>query len=945
MVFTYFKPKKQVISQTKKICKKDSVPINQIFSLVNEIYSKKDTTGLTDSEKYREFGEMIITAQGKREDILFSYYVLGNEEDENVILEARDENLFLCFNCDICAIDKADSVGIYSQSKLQVLKNVVDELCSDITTETGVELRLTPNATIYLPGHLLVSTRTHVPNYNTFLTFSVFQAYFLLIKKFYEEGIEVNCLWNGRTGSELYHSHCHLTDYKIPVVEYVKTKFKRLSQDPINIETVNFRNINNTKRDYIIVQSTDIKILHSYCSKFIMNSQVFMTDKFKKMDNVAVTGNFVLINHEGQIYYVIIFSLVNKNKRYVPIDKSNGVFCVPSTSQIMILPEQIELVKNNQDKIITYINNNLFYTLDDIDFTDFTNIYIDNTEYTEEQFAKEIIGFHKYLLNPKFTLSKVPKFLLKAEVLQYILGKGFNLNNEITADNFMKILIEYDCFKSKKQCNEVQFGFFKTILTCVFLTYRKTLIVNDDIVTNPKVFNLFEIAKKASLFKYSEFIRPVDITQCTWLRGDYLNNLLTETIGDVILYTPIEEIDKVVLPNNVRIGDASAFGYNLAANLKFIKNFEVLVKIQSLKTVERELSFKHENEAGKLVNTIRKKCLNFMLTFGRYICDAELPDENSPNYNMCDGNNNIGYLFVEFIKPSVTLQSFIRQDDNLANVYSCMSQVLSSVMFANHYFGFTHYDLHLGNILVVPVNSCMSQDVMVVNYHIDGKVLKNVCYQGYPVIIDYGRTYVNGMKSDKIYYNKGLIHYYGVTSYKSNKIFDLWTLFVNFLFHVCAFKPEFILRNNISTNLDIVSAEGIETYIKIMLEHYYFFFTQSGKKITEFKTYIQEQVEDLYNEVVNVCNIMILQPNTMSNKDKFILTKKLFKKGLFRNVYAKLGHEYVWNIPERFSQSVDADSLINDLQDLIIESNINIKRELEQEQGYDFSKIEIFEIK
>jgi hypothetical protein len=101
MVFTYFKPTKQVIPRTKKICKKDSVPINQIFSLVNEIYSKKDTTGLTDEEKYREFGEMIITAQGKREDILFSYYVLGNEEDENVILEARDENLFLCFNCDM----------------------------------------------------------------------------------------------------------------------------------------------------------------------------------------------------------------------------------------------------------------------------------------------------------------------------------------------------------------------------------------------------------------------------------------------------------------------------------------------------------------------------------------------------------------------------------------------------------------------------------------------------------------------------------------------------------------------------------------------------------------------------------------------------------------------------------------------------------------------------
>ena len=794
-----------------------------------------------------------------------------------------------------------------------------------------------------MPGHLLVSTRTHIPNYNTFLTFSVFQAYFLLVKKFYDEGVNVNCMWNGRTGSELYHSHCHLTDYKIPVVEYVKTKFKRLSQEAINIETVKFKNIDNTKRDYIIVQSTDIKQLHSYCSRFIMNSQVIMTDKFKQMNNLAVTGNFALVEYEGQIHYIIIFALVNKDKRYIYIEKNNGVFCVPSTSQIMILPEQIELVKKNEVKIITNINNNLFYSLDNIDISDFTNIYINNVEFTEEQFAKTIINFHKYLLNPNFDISKVPDFLLKAEVLQYILGKGFNLNQEVIADNFMNILIKYDCFKSKKQCTEVQFGFFKTILTCIFLTY--TSIIDGEIVTNPKGIKLFEIAKKASIFKYTEFIRPLDITQCTWIRGDYLNNLLTDTIGDVILYTPVEEIDKVVLPNNVRIGDASAFGYNLSANLKFIKNFEVLLKIQSLKSVNRVHSFIHEVEAGKVINKIRKQCLNFMLTFGRYMCEGELPDENSPNYYLCDGNDPIGYLFVEFIKPSVTLQSFLRQDDNITNVYSCISQVLSSVMFSNHYFGFTHYDLHLGNILVVPVNSCMSQDVMIVNYHIDGKILENVCYQGYPVIIDYGRTYINGMSSDKIYYEKGLIHYYGVTSYKSNKVFDLWTLFVNFLFNICSFKPEFILRNNISTNLDIVSAQGIEEYIKLMLEYFYFFFTQIGKKVSDFRTFIKQQVEDLYNEIVNVCNILILQPTTMSNKDKFIFTKGLFKKGLFRNVYAKLGHEYVWSIPERFSQSVDADNLINDLQDLIIETNINMKRELEQEQGYDFSKIEIFDVK
>ena len=52
-----------------------------------------------------------------------------------------------------------------------------------------------------------------------------------------------------------------------------------------------------------------------------------------------------------------------------------------------------------------------------------------------------------------------------------------------------------------------------------------------------------------------------------------------------------------------------------------------------------------------------------------------------------------------------------------------------------------------------------------------------------------------------------------------------------------------------------------------------------------------------------------------------------FAKGLFRNIYDKLGHKYVWNLPERFTNSVDIDSLLNDLIDMIRDTTNNIEKD------------------
>ena len=192
---------------------------------------------------------------------------------------------------------------------------------------------------------------------------------------------------------------------------------------------------------------------------------------------------------------------------------------------------------------------------------------------------------------------------------------------------------------------------------------------------------------------------------------------------------------------------------------------------------------------------------------------------------------------------------------------------------------------------------------------------------------------------------RSLAHYYGVTSFKSNQVFDLWTFFVNLLFNICAFQPDFILQTNNQNMVEIYASFGLKRYIKVMLKHFYFFFTQSGKKVTDFYNSSDDDVEILYDEIVKVCNYMIVLPTNTRNNDKYKMMLNYFAKGLFRNIYDKLGHKYVWNLPERFTNSVDIDSLLNDLIDMIRDTTNNIEKDFKDVYGYDLSKVEVFDVK
>ena len=126
----------------------------------------------------------------------------------------------------------------------------------------------------------------------------------------------------------------------------------------------------------------------------------------------------------------------------------------------------------------------------------------------------------------------------------------------------------------------------------------------------------------------------------------------------------------------------------------------------------------HETYVGLVMNEMRKYIPSFMYTYGAY-----------------DRSDNI--LFLENVKDSVDFHDYIKVAtmEDILNIYT---QVLLSLQMALEMFDFTHYDLHLGNVLVR--DPPRGKDI--IEYTINEKKIY-LKVKKIAVIIDYGRSHVN----------------------------------------------------------------------------------------------------------------------------------------------------------------------------------------------------------
>jgi hypothetical protein len=189
-----------------------------------------------------------------------------------------------------------------------------------------------------------------------------------------------------------------------------------------------------------------------------------------------------------------------------------------------------------------------------------------------------------------------------------------------------------------------------------------------------------------------------------------------------------------------------------------------LVGVLKIKNTEYNCIFKisqylnylveHEYSVMNSLNDISRYCPHFCQCIGKIKCILDPKCRKSGNPFNTESKYPIekDILLLENIKNSNKFYNYIRSEKINDNViYSIIKQVLLAISIAQKQKKFTHYDLHSFNIMI---KKCDKDTVFL--YILDEENQYAVCTYGYyPVIIDFGFSYIQDMDNNPLWCSLG----------------------------------------------------------------------------------------------------------------------------------------------------------------------------------------------
>jgi hypothetical protein len=147
---------------------------------------------------------------------------------------------------------------------------------------------------------------------------------------------------------------------------------------------------------------------------------------------------------------------------------------------------------------------------------------------------------------------------------------------------------------------------------------------------------------------------------------------------------------------------------------------------------------------------IAKFCPNFCYGFGlkQTLVDAKFREEKNPFIPKNKYPIYQDVLFMESLEGCRKFYRYIRSKkvDN-EMIFSIIKQTLASISIAQKNCNFTHYDLHSNNVLI---GKCDPNTLIL--YKIDENNSYLIpSYGFYPIIIDYGFSYISDMENQPLY--------------------------------------------------------------------------------------------------------------------------------------------------------------------------------------------------
>lgn len=768
----------------------------ELFSLARKIYDQESGTMYSSNNTIHGLHMSVLPYRNTYE---FTTYSAGDTEDVKLLrsLVKSDEKIFKTYDCSLCALQEDDNTIIVSQEQNQLL---VDKQSPAVRINhlfegekynniSPIKYLITGTVPQYYYNHLLLSSLNHLPTYAVFLDFRVLYDLMIFLELTSKMEPNIYAYFNGNFGSDIFHFHTHLTNQRNEILEHIVKNYK---------ENGTFLYSGDIVRMSVFVENDIQKLTESIYNTDILNVILSNSD-------LRCTANFFVKNGR---YYVTIQLIHNQ----APFKYKNCSFILFPASFVLaavncfIPPADINEYQLFSNQIKEYYKN----TYQD------PNLYLKKYDYN--QTIQTIISY---------SITDI----LSTEYIEqlYVWMEDRRLLERIDTDileNIIEFLYNHNCYNPDYFCTHSDIGRFKYLIGILFNYAPDESIFKQEKVKEIMILSEYQRMKNMNKSKNIT-------TDYMYFKGSFIQDFIYRTINNLLLITQDMQsstvsnqtsmITKWLTTTFKRIGELSAYGVNTIAeiNLPDLPIDMVMKTMCKSDTVQQQ--FIHEFFAGIQINELRVLVPHFIITYGGFLCDSSSKTCNNSNINgLCDKGpgNNITYLLIENVKNSQTLSRHIKTPilsyENEANdIADCVMQIFIALMFGWENNNFTHYDLHINNVMIYDfvrnknflqlfreykenINEIPQIKYIFFRYFTKEMTQIIIPAKYLMLIIDYGNTYVNDMPSNA-YFSMPYLVNIGMTPDRPNEIVDIYTFLLSFFTDIFISKPYLIINKQQQT--------------------------------------------------------------------------------------------------------------------------------------------------
>lgn len=216
-----------------------------------------------------------------------------------------------------------------------------------------------------------------------------------------------------------------------------------------------------------------------------------------------------------------------------------------------------------------------------------------------------------------------------------------------------------------------------------------------------------------------------------------------------------EMIDNYINDNGVPSDISDIFEYIKTFNTRSVNGNTHVMRLKQdpafiflVKTVRTENqnadSLVREFEVLKHLNALQERTPNFPVALGLFNCYSISKSNGALPKNFCKGgakSQNMTMMVTEYIPEARSLNEFIGKATP-EQIRSIFLQIYYTLLIAQYYQQFTHYDTHAGNFLVRKIDQTSLQ------YKLPNNETRKISTDVLVTIIDFGRAYSNAIYKD-----------------------------------------------------------------------------------------------------------------------------------------------------------------------------------------------------